>query len=420
MGSRVGRQRRGRGARGPGGAPTGVGVWPQVRMRRRARIRLHAHACKSVRACVHAGVGGCARAWACTRDDRNAAAGHPCGLSNARNPWVRCGELRDVMLVCSRGSEHIDRKAMPFFSRVHCGSEISVPAAGATPRRHMDCACAFTIWRLWTLRTDIDDRVEAITWAAKVVHNESMKYERTILAYLTSHVGSTLSMSQFERLIRAELHWMTVSFFQYSERHLIWIEEAFRLLDWDLGLSLLLDWDLGLFDKSDYQSCYTWLEWHNFHVKIFAGKMEEVMQAHYRAQCADHALAFAMLGVPRLGQGSMWWPLNKDALTQITQALLAMFPTAWKHPNGTCPSPTAYSVSLDRALDLRCRRRTPAVEGVDDDADTNADCTLKEEDVDSDDDAESDFWALEDVYWEWTLGEEDEETLRAESASSDE
>ena len=38
----------------------------------------------------------------------------------------------------------------------------------------------------------------------------------------------------------------------------------------------------------------------------------------------------------------------------------------------------------------------------------------------SDDDAESDFWALEDVYWEWTLGEEDEETLRAESASSDE
>ena len=78
------------------------------------------------------------------------------------------------------------------------------------------------------------------------------------------------------------------------------------------------------------------------------------------------------------------------------------------------------SSSLDRALDLRCRRRTPAVEGVDDDADTNADCTLKEEDVDSDDDAESDFWALEDVYWEWTLGEEDEETLRAESASSDE
>jgi hypothetical protein len=287
------------------------------------------------------------------------------------------------MLVCSRGSEHIGRKV--------------------TPRRHMDCACAFTIWRLWTLRWDIDDRVEAIAWAARVVHNESMKYERTILAYLTSHVGGTLSMSQLERLIRAELHWMTVSFFQYSERHLIWVEEAFRLLDWDLGL----------FDSSGSESCYTWLEWHNLHVKIFAGKMEEVMQTHYQAQCADHALAFAMLGVPRLGQGSMWWPLNKDTLTQITQALLAMFPTSWKRPNDTCPSPAAYSVSLDRALVLRGRSRTPAAKRVDDVADTNAGCTPKDEDVYSDDDAES-------GYWEWTLGEEEDDILIAESARRDE
>ena len=48
MGSRVGQQRRGRGARGPGASPAGVGVWPHVRMRRHARIRLHARACKPV------------------------------------------------------------------------------------------------------------------------------------------------------------------------------------------------------------------------------------------------------------------------------------------------------------------------------------------------------------------------------------
>lgn len=141
--------------------------------------------------------------------------------------------------------------------------------------------------------------------------------------------------------------------------------------------------------------------------------MDEVMQAHYSAQCADHALAFAMLSLPRLGNDSMWWPLNKDTLTQITQALLAMFPTSWKHPNGTCLSPAACSVSLDRALALRCRRRTPVVEGVDDDADTNAGCTPKDEDADSDDDAKS-------VYWEWTLGEDEEEIMRAEQMSRSE
>ena len=47
-GSRVGQQRRGRGARGPGASLAGVGVWPHVRMRRHARIRLHACACKPV------------------------------------------------------------------------------------------------------------------------------------------------------------------------------------------------------------------------------------------------------------------------------------------------------------------------------------------------------------------------------------
>ena len=54
MGSRVGQQRRERGARGPGASPAGVGVWPHVRMRRRARIRLHARTCKSARAWVSA------------------------------------------------------------------------------------------------------------------------------------------------------------------------------------------------------------------------------------------------------------------------------------------------------------------------------------------------------------------------------
>ena len=70
-------------------------------------------------------------------------------------------------------------------------------------------------------------------------------------------------------------------------------------------------------------------------------------------------------------------------------------------------------MSLDRALDLRGRSRTPAAEGVDDDADTNAGCIPKDEDVNSDDDAES-------GYGEWSLGEEEEEILRAESARRDE
>ena len=54
MGSRVGQQRRERGARGPGASPAGVGVWPHVRMRRRARIRVQARASKPARAWVSA------------------------------------------------------------------------------------------------------------------------------------------------------------------------------------------------------------------------------------------------------------------------------------------------------------------------------------------------------------------------------
>ena len=84
MGSRVGQQRRGRGARGPGASPAGVGVWPHVRMRRRARIRLHARACKPVHvggrvraattrsiASTTSGGGRAGRAghaWACARE----------------------------------------------------------------------------------------------------------------------------------------------------------------------------------------------------------------------------------------------------------------------------------------------------------------------------------------------------------------
>ena len=54
MGSRVGQQRRERGARGPGAFSAGVGVWPHVRMRRRARIRVQARASKTARAWVGA------------------------------------------------------------------------------------------------------------------------------------------------------------------------------------------------------------------------------------------------------------------------------------------------------------------------------------------------------------------------------
>ena len=39
---------------------------------------------RRVRACVRAGVGGCVRARACTRGYMNAMASHPSGLSNAR------------------------------------------------------------------------------------------------------------------------------------------------------------------------------------------------------------------------------------------------------------------------------------------------------------------------------------------------
>ena len=66
MGSRVGQQRRERGARGPGASPAGVGVWPHVRMRRRARICLHARACRRVAACAHCACAG-ARVFACMR-----------------------------------------------------------------------------------------------------------------------------------------------------------------------------------------------------------------------------------------------------------------------------------------------------------------------------------------------------------------
>ena len=67
MGSRVGQQRRERGARGPGASPAGVGVWPHVRMRRRARICLHARACRRVAACAHAQTRACSPACACAQ-----------------------------------------------------------------------------------------------------------------------------------------------------------------------------------------------------------------------------------------------------------------------------------------------------------------------------------------------------------------
>ena len=216
---------------------------------------------------------------------------------------------------------------------------------------------------------DPDETVEAAMFAAELVHEAATKYERATLSYLTNRVGRK-SMNQFERLSTAELHWMTVCFFQYAERHHDWIEEIFQMTNADLVVTFhsAIQREEGApdadQDESDNESggpddellCVNWLEWHNRHLGFFYDDLDDIVQAH----CSAHAQAFAMISLPRLGRGSMWWGLDKDILAQITQALVKRSPASRRHPRGTCLPPEAHSVSVDRVLDLRCRRsRTP-------------------------------------------------------------
>ena len=112
-------------------------------------------------------------------------------------------------------------------------------------------------------------------------------------------------------------------------------------------------------DESDNESggpddellCVNWLEWHNRHLGFFYDDLDDIVQAH----CSAHACigydtpapAWAWQHVVGLGQGHT----GSDHPSTGEEV-----PASRRHPRGTCLPPEAHRVSVDRVLDLRCRR----------------------------------------------------------------
>ena len=170
---------------------------------------------------------------------------------------------------------------------------------------HGKLQSAFMIWRLWTCkevyyrspRESHGTRTEALNDACEVVTRAVADYAATLISELCRRAESDEAIDPFARAV---LHRMAVWFFQYAERHFRWIQKA---------------------SKTMHSQCIDLSDWFNFKLGACFEEVDDIVEAHpfEVRRRRERALAFAMLGVPRLGERSKWGDLNQDLRDQIAR-----------------------------------------------------------------------------------------------------